>query len=350
MSKGISIDSFKIRIPIEDVQIINPEITSTKSLVNNLTGEVEREFKERSYKVERDGIKIRFALEIQVQPKRAEYLVILINAKILQERYFEGICQATLETLYLRLMAEKVVDFSMETFLRGQCTDVDIKKDFINEDLNKSIKIMIQNAKEHKQVNKGYNSFNQKTNKGIEFGKRKTATGFYPYLKIYHKGLELRHKSNLFMDRHLQGKTSGIDNLVRMETTIKGKKAFRRHGIEDTSLGNIANLSQVDLQGIFNHALGIHLNKLNVRDTKPREGLTPTDQIILNSINDYMDGGLSIGIIKSRLTSNLSKETRALERGLKKIEGLYTNYIKGNNQDVQNKAQEDFFKEMGWLT
>jgi len=135
-----------------------------------------------------------------------------------------------------------------------------------------------------------------------------------------------------------------------METTIKGKKAFRRHGIEDTSLGNIANLSQVDLQGIFNHALGIHLNKLNVRDTKPREGLTPTDQIILNSINDYMDGGLSIGIIKSRLTSNLSKETRALERGLKKIEGLYTNYIKGNNQDVQNKAQEDFFKEMGWLT
>ena len=152
MSKGISIDSFKIRIPIEDVQIINPEITSTKSLVNNLTGEVEREFKERSYKVERDGIKIRFALEIQVQPKRAEYLVILINAKILQERYFEGICQATLETLYLRLMAEKVVDFSMETFLRGQCTDVDIKKDFINEDLNKSIKIMIQNAKEHKQV------------------------------------------------------------------------------------------------------------------------------------------------------------------------------------------------------
>lgn len=348
----ISIDSFKIRIPIEQVEILKQEISSTKSLVNNLTGEVEREFKERSYKVERDGIRLKFALESQVNSKQVvkDYLVILINSKLLQERYFEGITSDTIETIYLRLMAEQVVQFSYDTFLAGEVTDVDYKKDVSNEDFGTSIKLMVNYAKEHKQVNKGCNSFNQKTNKGIEFGSRKTATADYPYLKLYHKGLELIYNSNLFYDRYLKDTGVELQNMIRIETTVKNKKHFRKHGIDCTKLNTVINLSQEQLEEIIQSTISKHLNKRKVVITKNRDELTPTEQIFLNTIYQFMDLGLNYLTIRHNLTANMSNEKKAKRRQQNKLDELYESYVKGSSKDSQNEAQESFFQQIGWMS
>jgi len=62
----ISIDSLKIRIPLNQIKIIDPSLNSRWLLVNEKTGDVdENYFKENSFKVSSEGISIRYAIEKQ---------------------------------------------------------------------------------------------------------------------------------------------------------------------------------------------------------------------------------------------------------------------------------------------
>jgi len=98
----ISIDSLKIRIPLNQIKIIDPSLNSRWLLVNEKTGDVdENYFKENSFKVSSEGISIRYAIEKQqtasqvIQP----FLIILLPAKILCNRYFEGFTAINIETV-----------------------------------------------------------------------------------------------------------------------------------------------------------------------------------------------------------------------------------------------------------
>ena len=347
ISTLIAPDSFKIRIPLDKVRVIRSDIHATKSLINNDTGEVLKEFKNRSIAIEYNGVKLRFGIETQRTANQDErdFLVILINSKILHDRYFEGITLSNLPLVYERIMSHNVVEFSYNDFLKGELTDLDLKKDVLVEDFQGAVKIMTAFAKEYKQLKKGYNKFNERYNKGIHFGDRKTATKCYPFLKLYQKALELQNNSSDFYGSYLLDHSANIRNLSRLEFTIKNKDHFRTYGIKNSSLESILNLDQEKLNEIMTKVLSIHLDKR--KSTRKSDNLGPNDQGLLNSIAGFMEFGCTYDVAKYKISSNVS-----CDRGKKRLEnnldGLYRDYIKGGSNDLKNKLSERFFNEIGW--
>jgi len=347
----ISIDSCKIRIPFKEIDEIDNAVFANRYVVNAESGEHEDTFKNNAYKIDSQGIKTKIAIEKQItsDQKTEKFLVILFNSKLLKSSYFDGINQSNLHYVYLELMRFNVVKFSFDAFLNGELTDVDFKQDLIFESFCDAIKDIHQFAKCHKEINRGCNLFNAKTNKGIEFGKRNSASQYFPFLKFYHKGLELLHSSIEFNSTHLLGQENiDYNNLVRIETTIKNKKHFRKFGIDNTSLGSISSLSQNQLHMFFSDAYKIHLNERKIQMTKLVNELTPSDQIALNSIQMGMQLKMSFLAVRRALTHNLEKGTKAYQRAVKRLDRLYGDYIKNTKLDLHNAQLEAFYSQIGW--
>lgn len=94
---GWAIDSLKIRIPLNRVQILDEGIREVVANVSTRTGEVLQEKENTRSSRDEHGIKTEFSIEKRAtQFETVQYLIILVNAKQLKERYFEGIKGKTL--------------------------------------------------------------------------------------------------------------------------------------------------------------------------------------------------------------------------------------------------------------
>lgn len=342
----ISIDSLKLRIPLDKVTIIDESILSEKHLVDATTGNIEKTFRQTRYIHKEDGITTSIGIEKQItgEQKVQDYLVLLFNSKLLHEKYFDGITSDNIETVYYRLMALKKVSFSYEDFLSGSATDVDYKKDIVTNDINDKIRLMHFFAKESKKTNVGCNVFTQNGNKGIEFGKRETATPAHPFLKVYHKGLEAMNNSKEFYRKYLV--QHDIQNLVRVETTIKNRKHFKKYGIEDTTLKSILNIAEDKLSEIFKDVISLHLNKRIIAAKTPSD-MKPSDAVHYASITSLMSLSIPYNSIRETLVGAIS-DSVGRSRMRKKLDDIYDNAIAGKEADSISKHQETFFESMGW--
>jgi len=368
---GTSIDSFKIRIPINKVEILSNELSGKRSFYNGDTGEeienlkvfdessnewvsvndYESEFKKRSREIREDGITTRFAIEKQQIGFKtsitAEYLVILFNSKLLRERYFEGITEENIDLIYECLVAYKIASFSFTDFLSAECTDVDFKKD-INYESDFSIltKTLYGQTRESRDTGKGAWRKNGKENQGIQFSRRET-TQFKtnPYLKIYHKGVELEYNSTEFRDLYLPD--IDCSNRIRIEATVKNKKHFRAlfGKAFNTELQSVLMLSNEQKELIFQVAAKAHLQPL-VRKSKVDSGMTPTKIMLLSALNIIMDKGISFELAKDCMVGGIGDES---QRSKKKayLTNLYYGHIKGSEIDETTKEIQEFFNIVG---
>lgn len=354
----ISNDSLKIRIPIEKVEILD-FLLSTENLilVNADTGEqidaegYDLEFKRRAKTIKENGITTRFAIEKQQTAFKttAEYLVILFNSKLLRERYFEGITDENIDLIYEYLIGYKVASFSFTDFLSAECTDVDFKKDINYEsDFSTLTKTLYGQTIESRNSGKGANRFNKKTNQGIQFSKRET-TQFKtnPYLKIYHKGVELEYNSTEFRDLYLPG----IDctNRVRIEATVKNKKHFRAlfGKAFNTELQSVLMLSSEQKELIFRVAAKAHLQPL-IRKSRIATGMKPNTAIHLSALNIIMQKGISFELARDALIDNVQGESQR-SRKRTELTNLYYDYIKGSEVDETTKEIQEFFSIIGMV-
>ena len=96
-----SIDSFKYRIELHKVEVTNRNLLDhiIKASINSDTGELldSYELKSNSLKVEFDYYQIHFAVNDLFGKK---YLVILINSKLLEKQYLDGISMRNIEQIY----------------------------------------------------------------------------------------------------------------------------------------------------------------------------------------------------------------------------------------------------------
>lgn len=344
----VSTDSLKLRIPFDQVTVLEPGLEGKKVLVNTATGDIEKEFKQQSFKVENDGISTYYGIEKQMTADQVtkKFAVILFNSKLLKDKYLNGITSQNIKNVYESIIRHKVISLSFDDFMNGECVDVDFKRDLHNDNFDGLVRIMVGHAKPHKHRNKGYNVFNTAFNKGIEFGKRETATPGYPFLKVYHKGLELEFGSKDFFRRYLKG-VEGIENLIRVETTIKNKKHFRKHGINSTTLESILSIDQDKLSEVFENCINLHLDKRMKIKRTDQDDLKPYEQTLLNSISMGMEFGLAYDVIKHNLTGSIIVD-KSRKRTADKLDSLYFDYIKGSDIDTINEQQESFLSKMGW--
>lgn len=331
------IDSFKIRIPLALVDIIDDRINTTWLKVAD-DGEVLEEGKENKKLYEEDGIKTRFGIEAQRdhEGRVYDYLTILINSKTLKSQYFDGITDDNIDLVYEYLMSLKCVEFSLTTFLKGECTDVDYKQDGRTDidTYNRAKRQYASSTKLSKYKDDGIRTFNKKDNSGVQWSDRRTKKYMTnPYLKFYHKEIELTFNSSVFYKKYLNPRDA--KDRVRMETTVKNKTHFRRLGIDNTSLSSLLSLTNDQRLHIMRKAMSAHLEP-RIHEIKNHSEMKPNQRLIYNAVVSMMMSGKTYQLVRDQLLSNFEDKV-AKSRKASELDELHRVWIKG--ADVEQETE-----------
>jgi len=337
---AISIDSFKIRIPINHVSIVDEELNGTWRSFNDRSGnEDERLARQRKKFIQtRAGIKVNFSIDkIAVSNNQAdEFLRIDIPSKVLCNQYFEGIQESTVSILHERLMAMNVAEFSLDTFLSGFATDVDFKRDCIRgNEAEEQIKGLYYNSIRPE----GSRIFTKPDNFGCQLSFRECVDAIKsPFFKIYDKGRALVYKDYMFNDTYLR--EIDISGIYRTEVTLKNRRHFKYlfgDSPNGTQLGNLIRMPQSEKERIFDHAMKKYgLMGCSRAKKTTREEMSPDDKIKIHLLKELrrvgypkdkaMEAYLG-GFSSERQRSIQSKKFSALWRileGEKEVSTLYS--------------------------
>lgn len=347
-----SFDSFKLRFPLDEVDVINSTLLSSKvrTITDKETGEIirEEEFKSKSFQAEFDYYNIHFAVSETFN--RTE-LIILVNSKLLEGAYMDGITMNNIELVYNRLMSAKVVYMDFNTFLGGSVSDLDVKQDTLIDSVelfDECTLDMERMSIAKKKAGHGVNRVYQSTNKGIEWNTRNNATPSNPFLKVYHKGIESRNSKNASFFQYYNVPISS--NTVRIEGTIKNKKHFKKYGIESTRLVHLLGLDNEVYQKAMEDMLQCNLQPRNLQPKKPRTSLPMTIQETM--LFTLMSGCVtSMKMTKEETIqytiANFNDKQRK-HRAKKKAQAIYEQYIEGENYQQKIEKGSNFFRIIGW--
>jgi len=350
-SREISIDSLKVRIPLSEVIIHDKNISAKWLLSNGSTGELIREMKSKGVAHKEHGVKTYYII---FRFKEVEYLAILMNSKLLGERYLEGITSDNVDVVYNALMSQGKVSFPSDVFLDAYCTDVDFKMDVINPIFDRSVKILKVRTKKYSQTNKG-----SRTDKGNLFcGRRETATIGHPFLKFYKKSEELRTARGgvgneavdvkAFFEHYFvrdDGTDTIPDDMVRVETTVKDKRHFKSLGVDRTRFRDLLTLSTELKTNIFLRAYKAHFHPRVI--TRRESDVTPMDIMLTELIGIAIEGGYSFEMTKDVVLGAIESKT-ARYRARKKLDHLYAEFIAGTDTEKVSQEHHKFFEEIGW--
>lgn len=343
------IDSFKLRIPFDLVSVENDILNDEYVVYSRRTGEeIEDEnFKRSAYHHKYDGITTHYKIENQVTRYNSvqKYLVILITSKILGPDYFKGIQKTTVYDVYTNLMNENIVGFTFKTFMMGECTDMDIKFDFIPKvDATTLVKGLYKQAVAKVDAHKGCSVYKKKTNLGIQFSLRKTQAFLTsPYLKFYEKIRELNSKSLDFFNAYLFGFNLPPE-VVRCETTIKNKKHFKSLGEDSTVFSDIiVNLDRIS-EKAFRKAFKAHImdytDNYNVEAIEKSKTLNINDRILYGYIETKVNTGMSFdNAIKFVIIKHAANKQERYKLK-KRLNGIFEKVDKPS-VDKDNKSEFD---------
>ena len=351
-----SIDSLKLRLEIPHLTSFDKSLLDHLTVVNSSTGEVEQEFKRRSKKYNCKEYSFYASYNENVRTSKDSFsdcITLLLNSKQIKGKYFSGLTIDTIKDVYNEVIKLGIINCSFDTFLNATPTDVDFKKDYILElDTYKELidvcKIMTKPSQSSKL---GCNVFKQLDNYGIEWSNRQTTKyRTHPYLKIYHKGIEITTNSIDFYNEYLKPKD--VKEVIRIETTVKNRTHFRALdiGLTQFTFIEILNLSQEQKQMIIQKAVNSHLaNRTKAKSFNSKLNMTPAHKVLLNSILGFTtELNWSISRIESLLLNGIeNKNTKYRQKKL--INELYNDHIKDTNYDFKSTKIESFFDTIGWF-
>lgn len=376
------VDSLKIRIPLKALNSYDKSLNDSYIKVCDETGEPFlnqdgeiRKFKEESNVYDLNGVPLRVGIAKQVRCGRGfdDFLYILINSKQgcaisgIPHSYFKAIDLESICWIWDKMMDLDIIDIEWMDFLKASIpTDIDIKIDHklpmdeYKEMLNGCFKM----TKPSNNRDVGCTTFKKKGNVGISWSVRETSKYLTsPYLKIYHKGLELEHHSNDFYVQHLSSyyAYSDLKDIFRIETTIKNKKHLRELnkaiGLDmvDYNLYELLGLMQSKneeiAKSIVQKAVNSHLlpRKRSLNMFKDKVDMTPSDCIMFSAMLAFIEDCdwtyLQVEkVLLSRITNAGSKSLNK-----KKLLGFYQDITQKKNYKIKAKKVESIFDSWGWF-
>lgn len=363
----IEVDSLRLRIPLSQVERINTATVFNPHLeIAENTGEVV------SLKGKGHRIKISDSATIHVNIAKVktslhghtDCLIILLNSKILESEYFNGITSKNIGRVYDKLMASGLFYFDLDTFLNAECTDIDLKFDEVMSE-EERIQIVKHTKKmvipERSDSVKAYTRPTKRNNYsiGIQFSNRSRATKHKPFFKIYSKGTESKAKDAEsvnkgeapFFDTYFN--YNELRDVFRLETTIKDKEHAKHYGIESTRLRDVLSISEETKVKVFRTMFSKYLHGFNLKmNAKPKtDTITPNDHALFNAmlllikhtdstIEPIIEG--MVNNIENRHSKNRLKE---------KLHKMYTEHIEGTSYDVKEATKKvgAFFSKFGLM-
>lgn len=341
MLETVKVDSLKIRVPRHKVEYIDPTFAQEYQKVFITTGELENHVNLDKHKVNiENGITTRIAVFHCLTGQFAEeQIIIQCNAKQLKEKYFQGINNETIIDLYNYIISLKIIYLSIDTFLNAYVSDIDFCYD-----VNVSVKSMIEaNAEIHRKINPSCYRYvskpfrREKENVGIQFNTREKATPAKPYVKIYHKTLELETQSSLFSQTYL--KNQNFKNIGRLEFTLKNAKHKKYLDLQFQSLKDLLDLNQDVLEKIiFSGIMKYIERKIILREFKD---LSPTDRLLLHFMNRTINKGDDKEMLYASL--NIFDNPQERSRMKKKLIQLIEN-VDDKDRLVANRETLNFLR------
>jgi hypothetical protein len=341
-TKQIEIDSIKFSISLDLIKI-NPKADFFDKWFNwNETKNEIYSLPKRTAHHHIDKIGYKYDYWIGTQNRRGyiqRYLYIAIHSKMLEARYFEGITQNNIKVIYDEIMRQGVVSFTYEHFLKKSfCTDVDFKRDFYcpQPEYHKHLNQLMSLTPARKDM---YGCKKYKAGRNWN-GRATNDPSAHPNFKFYDKDMELMDKDSYkFKEQYIQQDT---DNLKRLEFTLKSEAHIKRLGIHDTSLFTLLNLTQKQkediLEQIVNKCINLNFSIIN-DDADDEKGITPIQQILLNSLKVAMRNTHTLQDAMNSLTTGLS--TKNKYKYFKKYNDLYEKYLFETNDDYE-RIQNNF--------
>jgi len=360
----IEIDSLKLRIPFDQVKILDYKLEDTLTSHWESTGELnetkkpnqvptikEDEFGNHIY-----SYKWSIVSQTLERGRTNKFLRIGLNTKALHQHYFKGISRDTVKFLYKQLMAEKKVYFSFETFLKADCTDIDFKKDIVCDAFAQSTKRLDEMTKPHRKSSKGAERFNKKWNKGIMWSTRKKATPGNPFFKIYDKHLMCVAKSNdpdqtamrHFYNQYLKGGLDDVKYRVRIEYNLKDKKHLQKCGIATQTFKDLLFLTQDEKNKVLESIVKTHMLPPIMQTQKPKTDLKPSDMVYYSLMSGWSDNSFySRDVIIKHATEQIHPASRRSEMK-KKLESLWDTYIAMRTKAKENESMNHLFSALCW--
>lgn len=345
------VDSLKLRIQLSECEIIAPELTSTTAVYYHDTNTIDDEIlPPKPYTIYIDGVTFRFHItQIPIYDEKTEqriptkFIEIVLTSKLLRERYFEGITKNTLKHFYKEFMSYKIFKCEYETFINSQVSDIDICINRYVQDINiwQEIisEIYIQSGTKQRFARKIIDS----TNCGLQYNNRNSAKPSLPFIKFYHKELELHSKSAEFFNTYLFPKfAKSIKGLVRVEATIKNsrhKQRLYKYNIlpKFKTLIELINIGSNALKEFVCFSLLSYIEK-QIRSKAPH--LSPTDHLIFEFMQSLVLKGYSfkelLNHIQTFIGSSEQATANAKTRMKKRITELFDLLI---HKDLKIQSQ-----------
>ncbi|WP_308131735.1 hypothetical protein [uncultured Flavobacterium sp.] len=363
-------DSLKIRIKLDKIKVLDKRLISDyieyypniEQLDNDLEQQLLGDNLQKAKPLVKiiNGITYRFYVKAFIDKRKTaqEYLVLQVSAKMLKQRYFEGITKDNIGLILADINSFKIIRIEKKDLLDGLVSDIDI---CINQLIDeKSLKIAFSLIHNFPRPSKKplMHFISQKNHKGeknlgVDFNKREKATNGAPYCKIYHKGHELLSKSKDFYKAYLEPmKRSILDNLVRYEFTIKASKhkqylCKQGYKADFKTLGELLEMSPKDLADIAKSGLKHYVEKPT--KSKVNTDLSPTDIML----QYYIEQLIKVGFDSEKLLgfqysidcpvakSRSKTKAKNLIKGLGTLDGLL------NVKLLENDRAGEFLNNIG---
>ena len=206
------VDSFRIKIPYHDCKILSNELDQLYLTINSNTSEIINERLNNRINVGTDYMKLWIQVRsynalVQTKHKGTyanlpqKYIVATVHSKLIRSLSLDGITLKNIHLVYDALMNYNAFYCTRKTFLNSDVLDIDFCRNVQIPNWSECKSYIIEHLKPSTELGRGINEFNQKDNIGLQFGTRENSSYTKPYIKIYHKYIELTTKSKLFAER-----------------------------------------------------------------------------------------------------------------------------------------------------
>ncbi len=307
------------------VEIVNAGLNDDFAKLNLTTGEIIKEDKEKPIRitVKQKGFNYEMVIrKLTLGRATDHYLLILLNTKMLKEKYFEGLTQTNIRDIYDAIMGLGLVKFSWEDFLlKSNCTDIDVCMDYEldRSSFNKHLQSLMEITPFSRERDQGYKPYDN----GVEWNNRKTATNSNPFLKIYDKERELWSQSNIFTEGYL--KDEDIANRKRIEFTFKDANHLKYLKVTDSSLVSILNITQIDrmqmMKKIMHKVFDINQMIDEVQDSEEK----PDRTVLVRAMRYMYSNGLGKEAATKFLITDLNTSNKSKYR--KKLKELWQSKV-----------------------
>lgn len=285
--------------------------------------DITENFKHTAYYQKSDGIASRFAIvrkalqnfnqnDGYTESNSEEYLEFSFHSKMLKSDYLRGITKATIREIYDYIISLGLftIKGGFKTFLGYTfITDIDIKSDFYDMPISNTIDFLkgaeVLTKIKHNAESEGLTGKGSITNLGLWWGSRHNFKTYKsnPYIKFYHKFVELYNQSTEFYEKFISSKhtTEELKQVLRLEGQIKNRdhlnsllkilkiETTSRKPYESNRLINFLNLESDTLFSMLQIMLGKHIDKKTTKKTGVEVGtLGKKDKMIVECLNGWI--------------------------------------------------------------